>query len=161
MSERPADARPYRRVVGIMLLNQRNRVFVGRRVDVSGAWQMPQGGIDPGEAPREAALRELAEEIGTGKAEIIAESRDWLSYDFPPEIAAKVRGGRYRGQRQKWFALRFTGADGDIRLDTEHPEFSAWKWTEPDRLVRLVVPFKRPLYRALLVEFSDVLKRSG
>ena len=114
-----------------MLLDRRNQVFVGRRIDTPGdTWQMPQGGIEPGEAPRAAAARELAEEIGTDKAEILAESRGWLSYDLPPEIAAWAWGGDYRGQRQKWFALRFTGRDSDIDLDTGSPEFAAWKWVE-------------------------------
>ncbi len=154
-----ADDRPYRSGVGIMLLDAEGRVFVARRIDTPGdAWQMPQGGIDDGETPRAAALRELAEEIGTNKAEIIAESRDWLAYDLPPELAARVWGGRYRGQRQKWFVMRFTGADGDFRLATAEPEFSAWKWVEAAELPRLVIPFKRALYEALLEEFREVLK---
>lgn len=160
MSADPANPRRYRAGVGIMLLDRRNQVFVGRRIDTPGdAWQMPQGGIDPGEAPRAAAARELAEEIGTDKAEILAESRGWLSYDVPPEIAARVWGGDYRGQRQKWFALRFTGRDGDIDLDTGSPEFAAWKWVEAEELPRLIVPFKRALYRAVLAEFREVLER--
>ena len=151
----------YRRGVGIMLVNDAGLVFVGRRTDMPDAWQMPQGGIDPGEQPRDAALRELEEETGTNKAEIVAESPGWLSYDLPPEIAARVWDGRYRGQRQMWFVLRFTGADADIRLDTEHPEFSAWKWVAPGELARLAVPFKRALYRAVLAEFREVLAPRG
>ena len=157
------DTRPYREGVGILLLNDAGLVFVGRRIGVAyKEWQMPQGGIDPGENPRDAALRELAEEAGTTRAEVIAESRDWLSYDLPPGMAANVFGGRYRGQRQKWFAMRFTGVDGDIRLDAhDHPEFDAWQWLAPEELPRRIVPFKRALYEAVLDEFRDVLEKSG
>jgi putative (di)nucleoside polyphosphate hydrolase len=151
-----AGAAPgYRPGVGILLVSQEGRVFVGRRIDVKevAAWQMPQGGIDPGESPREAALRELKEEIGTDKAEILAESGRWRSYDIPGAIAGALWGGRYRGQRQKWFAMRFIGCDADIDLATEHPEFDAWQWAAPDDLPRLIVPFKRPLYLDVLEEF--------
>src|SRR6202030_1883346 len=150
----------YRPVVGIMLLKREGRVFVGRRIDMPAglaAWQMPQGGIDPGETPREAALRELQEEVGTAKAEILGESAGWLHYDVPPELSRRfggLWGGRYRGQRQKWFAMRFTGADGDIDpAATEHPEFDAWEWVTPERLPDLIVPFKRQLYLDVLAEF--------
>jgi putative (di)nucleoside polyphosphate hydrolase len=147
----------YRPAVGIMLLNARREVFVARRRDMPTmpAWQMPQGGIDPGETPRQAALRELKEEIGTAKAEIIGESRGWLHYDLPVELAASVWGGRYRGQRQKWFAMRFTGRDSDVNLATEHPEFDAWRWVAPSRLPELIVPFKRQLYFEILTEFHE------
>ena len=149
--------RAYRPAVGIMLLNAADRVFVARRIDTAvEAWQMPQGGIDKGEEPSAAALRELEEEIGTGKATILAESRGWLRYDLPAELVGKVWGGRYRGQRQKWFAMRFTGHDADIDLATEHPEFMDWKWTEPERLPELIIPFKRQLYRDVLAEFAGI-----
>ena len=149
---------PYRRGVGIMLLNDKNRVFVAQRIDFPGdAWQMPQGGIDPGESPLAAALRELKEEIGTDKAKPIAESKGWLTYDLPSELGRRVWHGRYRGQRQKWFLMRFTGADADIDLATEHPEFSAWKWVGPAELPRLIVPFKRQLYLELLEQFAEQL----
>jgi len=152
------DANTYRAGVGIMLLNSANLVFVARRLDMSSqAWQMPQGGIDGGETPRDAAFRELEEEIGTDKAVILAESRDWLRYDLPAELAGKAWGGRYRGQRQKWFAMRFTGSDGDIDLATEHPEFSDWKWAPADSLPQLIVPFKRQLYLDVLAEFAQLL----
>jgi len=149
----------YRPAVGIRLLNRAGNVFVGRRIDMPAglaAWQMPQGGIDPGETPRAAALRELKEEIGTDKAEILGESRDWLHYDLPAEIAGGMWGGRYRGQRQKWFAMRFTGEESDIDPSAaEHPEFDAWEWVVPDRLPELIVPFKRPLYLEILAEFRE------
>ena len=138
-----------------MLLNRQGEAFVGRRIDIPTrpAWQMPQGGIDRGEAPSQAALRELKEEIGTDRAEILAESRDWLKYDLPAEIACKVFGGRYCGQKQKWFAMRFTGKDSDIDLDGAHPEFDRWQWVAPCRLPELVVSFKRQLYLDILAEF--------
>ena len=149
----------YRPAVGIMLINEAGKIFVGRRIDMPAglaAWQMPQGGIDPGETPRQAALRELAEEVGTARAEILAESRVWLHYDLPPEIAGGMWGGRYRGQRQKWFAMRFLGEDADIDpAATEHPEFDAWKWAAPARLPELIVPFKRQLYLDVLAEFRE------
>lgn len=148
---------PYRPCAGIMLLNAANLAFAGRRIDtVSEAWQMPQGGIGAGEEPRAAALRELHEETGTDKAEVLAESRDWLTYDLPPELTGKVLGGKYRGQRQKWFAMRFLGEDGDINLQTETPEFAEWRWVRPAELPDLIVPFKRDLYHAVLEEFSHL-----
>jgi putative (di)nucleoside polyphosphate hydrolase len=145
----------YRSAVGIMLLNQAGQVFVARRIDMPtvAAWQMPQGGIDPGETPRQAAFRELREEIGTYKAEILGESRVWRKYDLPAELARGVWGGRYRGQRQKWFAMRFTGDDTDIDLETDHPEFDAWTWIRPEQLPEMIVPFKRQLYIDILAEF--------
>ncbi len=155
-----ADERPYRLGVGIMLLNRDNRVFVGRRIDTPGEhWQMPQGGIDDGESPRQASLRELAEEAGTDKARIIAESGGWLTYDLPADLSPLVWGGGYRGQRQKWFAMRFTGADEDIRLDAHKPEFDAWKWLAPEDLPRFIVSFKRQLYLDVLAEFHEILER--
>lgn len=157
MTKSRAKPKPdaYRPAVGIMLLNDANQVFAARRIDMADeAWQMPQGGIDAGEEPRAAALRELKEEIGTDKAEILAESREWLRYDLPPELVGKAWGGRYRGQRQKWFAMRFTGVDSDIDLATEHPEFMDWRWVPAAHLPELIVPFKRQLYRDVLAEFA-------
>ena len=154
------DAKAYRPGVGIMLLNAEGLVFVARRIDTPGAWQMPQGGLDEGEAPAQAALRELEEEIGTSNAEIVAESRGWLRYDLPPALQRSFRGGRYRGQRQKWFLCRFLGDERDIDLGHDkHPEFDAWKWVPPAALPRLIVDFKRDLYRALLDEFAPHLGR--
>lgn len=147
---------PYRLGVGLMLFNPAGQVWVGQRLDQlpSGGWQMPQGGIDDGETPREAALRELAEEIGTGKAEIIAESRDWLTYELPPELLGVAWKGRYRGQKQKWFALKFLGDDADIDIDMPHPEFAAWRWVGFPQLNELIVPFKRELYKQVTAEFA-------
>ena len=158
-AQRRRRAADYRLGVGIMLLNRKNQVFVAQRINfTTDAWQMPQGGVDKGETPRQAALRELEEEIGTDKAEFLAESKRWFFYDVPPDLAREVWRGRYRGQRQKWFVLRFTGTDRDINLATKHPEFDAWKWIAPEDLPRLIVPFKRQLYRELVKEFSAVLK---
>jgi putative (di)nucleoside polyphosphate hydrolase len=138
----------------MVILNAAGRVFVAKRIDtVAEAWQLPQGGIDKGEEPRAACLRELAEEVGTNNADIIAESSDWLSYDLPEDIADKVWKGKYRGQKQKWFCLRFLGEDGDIDLDTHHPEFEAWQWVAFESLPDLIVPFKRPLYEQVVAEF--------
>ena len=151
----------YRRGVGVMLLNAKAQVFVAKRIDMPGeAWQMPQGGIEAGEEPREAALRELAEEIGTDEVEIIAETEDWLAYDLPEELMGRVWGGGYRGQTQKWFLARFTGNDDDIDLDTEKPEFSDWKWAELAELPDNIVPFKRRLYEALVARFRHLVEES-
>jgi len=155
----PTDYRPG---VGIMLLNDANEVFVGRRRKTEmSAWQMPQGGIDGDEEPRAAAFRELKEEIGTDDAEILAESDRWLFYDLPNELIGKVWRGRWRGQRQKWFVMRFKGRDKDINIKTHHSEFSAWKWVLIDDLPGLIVSFKRPLYLEILAEFSDALGTDG
>jgi putative (di)nucleoside polyphosphate hydrolase len=153
-SEPPKD---YRRGVGIMLIDRHKRIFVGRRIDTPGAWQMPQGGIDKGEKPRDAALRELQEEVGTNKAEIIAETGRWLTYDLPREVSSQAWGGRYRGQAQKWFAMRFLGSDADIRLDAHHPEFDAWQWATREELIARIVAFKRQLYLDVLKEFERAL----
>jgi putative (di)nucleoside polyphosphate hydrolase len=153
--------KPYRVGVGMVLFNRDGLVFVGLRVDqTQEAWQLPQGGLDPGEEPLAAAYRELAEEIGTDKVELMAEIADWLTYDLPPALAAHVWGGRFRGQRQKWFAFRFHGRDSDIDLDanpgTHTREFSTWKWAPIDQLPQTIVDFKRPIYERLVAEFRHL-----
>ena len=150
-------ALPYRSGVGIMLLNTDGKVFTGQRLDSKlEAWQMPQGGIDPGEEPVQTAFRELAEETGITRAEVIAESRDWLTYDLPDDLVGTVWKGRYRGQRQKWFAMRFLGTDADVNIATAHPEFRSWRWSTLDELAAMIVPFKRELYTAVLAEFGHL-----
>ncbi len=150
---------PYRPNVGAALFNHAGQVFVGRRADLSAdaavVWQMPQGGIDEGEDPAAAVLRELEEEIGTARATILAEHPDWLTYELPAALAQRAFRGRYRGQRQKWFALRFEGTDADIRLDAHsHPEFSAWRWAALAELPGLAVAFKRETYIEVARAFS-------
>ncbi|MGJ3626036.1 RNA pyrophosphohydrolase [Sphingomonas sp. MMS24-JH45] len=153
---------PDRPCAGVMLMNRAGKVFVGQRIDTTlEAWQMPQGGIDPGEDARAAAIRELGEEVGIGPelVTMVAEVPDDLFYDLPPELIGKVWKGRYRGQRQRWFLLRFEGEDGDIRIDTAHPEFRAWRWVDPEELPRVIVPFKRALYEDVLAAFAEHLPR--
>ncbi len=153
-----ASTKEYRRGVGIVLLNAKGEIFAGRRIDTPGAWQMPQGGIDKKEEPRDAALRELKEEIGTDRAEIIAETSRWLTYELPGDMHLQAWGGRYRGQIQKWFAMRFLGQDSDIRLDLHEPEFDAWRWIGRDDLLASIVEFKRPLYVDVFAEFAALLR---
>ncbi len=152
---------PYRPNVGAVLFNASGLVFVGRRADLpSGApasWQLPQGGIDEGEDPRTAVLRELREEIGTDRATILEEHPAWLTYDLPPDLAGVAFRGRFRGQRQKWFALRFDGRDEEIVLDRDpHPEFVAWRWVALARLPELAVPFKQDIYKTLARDFAHL-----
>jgi putative (di)nucleoside polyphosphate hydrolase len=148
---------PYRPCVGIMLFNHDGLVFVGKRIDqtVEG-WQMPQGGIDEGETPRQAVLRELREEVGTDKAEIIGEMENWLTYDLPPHLVGVAFHGRFKGQRQKWFALRFTGQDPDIDITAHEPEFAEWKWLALEALPQLIVPFKRDTYQQVIESFRNL-----
>jgi putative (di)nucleoside polyphosphate hydrolase len=151
---------PYRPGVGIMLVNQRGQVFVAQRIDNPGpAWQMPQGGIDKREEPLQAAWREMREEIGTDRARYIGESHDWLTYDLPVDLVPQLWKGRFRGQKQKWFAFRFLGTDRDIDIATEHPEFSSWRWADLKELPGLIVPFKRKLYEDLIAEFAPLIAR--
>lgn len=157
---------PYRACVGIMLVNDAGKVWLGRRVpkwEKDGGeklWQMPQGGIDAGEDPRAAAFRELEEEIGTARARVIAETEGWLTYDLPREAIGQALGGIFRGQRQKWFLMRFEGADGDIHLEPEDHdiEFDAWAWVDIDLLVDRVVPFKRKVYEEVVATFRPYVR---
>lgn len=156
----PFEQRPYRRGVGILLFNRRGEVFTARRIDTKEpAWQFPQGGIDEGEDPLPAAFRELEEETGTNKAEVLGESRDWIAYDLPPDMADRCWKGRFRGQTQKWFAFQFTGTDADIDIATEHPEFSEWRWMALAEVPALIVPFKRALYDQVVAEFQPLADR--
>jgi len=148
---------PYRRCVGVMLMNPAGEVFVGQRNDRHAeAWQMPQGGVDKGEDPRSAALRELWEETGVTSdlVEIVAETDDWLPYDLPHDIVPQIWKGRYRGQEQKWYLMRFLGADHQVDIQTEHPEFTRWRWQSVDLLVEKIVPFKRDVYQNVLEAFA-------
>jgi putative (di)nucleoside polyphosphate hydrolase len=150
----------YRPAVGVMLVNDAGKVWVGQRLDSSlEAWQMPQGGLDPGETPREGALRELHEETGIDPSlvEIVAEAKEELTYDLPHDLIGKIWKEKWRGQRQTWFLARFLGTDADVHIDTPHPEFRAWKWAEPEELPAMIVPFKRALYEQVLAEFRDRL----
>ena len=153
--------RPYRPCVGIMLINDNGHIFGGQRIDNRAeAWQMPQGGIDAGEDVETACFREMREEIGTDKADIISTHPEWLNYDIPLPLADRLWGGSYRGQSQKWVALRYTGQDSDINIATEEPEFFSWQWMSPADLIRLAVPFKRPVYEDIMTQFAQYLKAS-
>ena len=157
---KPYLERPYRPCVGICLVNDDGLIFAGKRIDNrSEAWQMPQGGIDEGEDAVTACFREMAEEIGTDNAELLAEYPDWLDYDIPEPLANKLWHGTYRGQSQKWMLLRYKGADSDINIETDIPEFESWQWMAPEQLVQLAVPFKKDVYQALMAEFSKLFQK--
>lgn len=150
-----ADAQFYRPCAGVMLINAEGRIWVGERDDFPGAWQMPQGGIDDGEEPRAAALRELSEETSVSNVAFLAEAPDWLKYDLPPELSGRAWKGRWRGQMQKWFAFRHLGDDAEIDVSgVDSPEFGRWRWVGPDELPRVIVDFKRPVYEALVEIFQ-------
>ena len=157
---RETEDLPYRPCAGIMLANRAGLVFVGQRIDNPGdAWQMPQGGIDPGEDPEVAAFRELGEETGLlpDHVDLLARSREEYFYDLPPELQGNIWGGRWRGQRQWWFLMRFKGEDADINIETHIPEFSRWKGAEAQDLPKLIVPFKRRIYEGVVTEFGPLI----
>jgi len=152
---------PYRRGVGMMVVNKDNLIFVGKRLDSKGdTWQMPQGGIDEDETILEAGIRELLEETNIRSVEVIAESKNWFYYDVPQSLVGKLWNGKYRGQKQKWLLLKFTGDEKEINIATEEPEFAEWKWVEIDRLPNLIVSFKKTLYNSIVEEFSLKIKKS-
>lgn len=155
-----ADKLPYRPCVGVVLIDRRGMIFAGRRKDTEApAWQMPQGGIDKGEEPETAALRELQEEAGVApdRVEVIGRTPDWVTYDLPPELLGKVWGGKYRGQKQLWYLMRFLGEDAEIDIDTEHPEFREWRWVTAEEMLAAIVPFKRAVYAEVVAAFRDRL----
>ncbi len=164
MTPEEIEKLPYRRNVGVMLANPQGEVFVGHRIDRQPheppAWQMPQGGIDKGEDPRAAALRELQEETGVTPdlVTVEAETGTWIPYDLPHDLVPRLWKGRYKGQEQKWFLMRFHGRDDQVRLDADdHQEFSEWRWMAPDEVLQWIVPFKRTVYETVLDEFKDRL----
>ena len=151
---------PYRPCVGVMLINRDGLIFAGRRIDSTAeAWQMPQGGIDEGEKPRGAALRELWEETGVTAdlVEVVDKTKGWVTYDLPPDLLGHAWGGKYRGQRQKWFLLRFLGSDDQVNIATDHPEFSHWRWIGADEMLAAIVPFKRAVYAEVIEAFRPHL----
>lgn len=148
---------PYRPCAGIMLLNKDGKVFVAKRIDTQvEAWQMPQGGIDEGEEPMDAAIRELEEETGVTDVRIIEEYDGWLTYDLPDELYGKVWQGKYGGQTMKWYVMRYNGEDSEINIKTEHAEFSTWKWAKMSDLEDMIIPFKKEIYRTLAEKFKDL-----
>ena len=155
-----SNSKDYRPNVGMMIINQKKEIFVGKRIDhPSNFWQMPQGGIDAQEIPSIAALREMEEEVGIkkNKVDLLTESKDWYFYSIPSDLAKTLWKGKYKGQRQKWFLYKFKGTDKDVNIHTEHPEFSDYKWVTKDFLVPNIVPFKKKIYEKLLLEFKDYL----
>ncbi|MEP5728879.1 MAG: RNA pyrophosphohydrolase [Sulfitobacter sp.] len=157
MTPEEIEKLPYRPCAGVMLLNAQGEVFVGQRKDNhQAAWQMPQGGIDKGEAPETAALRELEEETGISRdlVDVIAQTEGWVPYELPHDLIGKLWKGKYRGQKQKWFLMRFKGRDDQVNIVTDHQEFSAWKWLPTQDLVANIVPFKRHVYETVLAEFE-------
>jgi putative (di)nucleoside polyphosphate hydrolase len=151
----------YRPAVGMMVLNRDNKIFMGQRLDhISSAWQMPQGGISSNETMDQAMFRELQEEIGTRDVDIIFKSKRWYRYDLPPELADRLWDGKFKGQRQIWYALRFRGKDEDINIHTQHPEFREWKWVAQEEVLDLIVPFKKELYRLVLSDLWPYISKN-
>ncbi|MGL9688913.1 MAG: RNA pyrophosphohydrolase [Wolbachia sp.] len=151
----------YRPCVGIMLFNKQGHVFVGKRFDSDFCWQMPQGGVDDGEKLEQAALRELLEEVGTDKAEIVAKNKDWIYYNLPEEFIPTCWNRKYSGQKQRWFLMRFCGENQDININyTDHPEFKEWRWQNIDGLVANAISFKKKVYKTVIEEFSSQIKAS-
>lgn len=159
ISEEKFNRLPYRPGVGLMIVNKDLKVFVGKRIDSRNeSWQMPQGGIDPGEPFYDAVKREMFEEIGTNNGDILAETKEWYKYDIPMYLVPKLWDGKYRGQQQKWFLIEYKGTDEDINLSVnDHPEFMEWKWSKMEELSEIVVPFKKDLYINVIAEFIDII----
>jgi len=156
MTPEEIEKHPYRPSAGVMVMNAEGNVFAAQRIDSTyDAWQMPQGGIEKGEDPHAAALRELEEETGIPPRTVtlLATSADWIAYDLPQNLVPRIWGGRYRGQKQRWFLMRFTGDDALINIETAHPEFSRWSWLPPEEVLARIVPFKRATYARVIEEF--------
>ncbi len=152
---------PYRHGVGMMIINHEEKIFLGKRVESKfEAWQMPQGGILLGETPSRAVIREMEEELGSSSGEILAETKKWYSYNIPEFLINKLWDGQYKGQKQKWFLIRFTGTDSDINVNTDNPEFREWCWASPTDMLDIIVPFKKRLYKTILKEFLPIIEGS-
>jgi len=156
-----SEEKEYRPCVGIMLFNKQGNIFIGKRFDSDSYWHMPQGGVDEGEELEQAARRELLEEVGTDEAEVVAQNKEWIYYNLPEEVIPICWNGRYSGQKQRWFLMKFCGKDKDININyTDHPEFKEWRWQNVDDLVASAIPFKKEVYKKVIEEFSSIIKGS-